>query len=369
MPQPMAHVFIVDNKTFPIHLEYQFAGTTAGFKKQKNISLYADIARVRPGDRAYFYLLRQGFYGPFKIDSGNQGVWWDKLDPTFLQDSLGLRLIYRVKVVADNVYPRGVSEWEALDRYLRYPEKCIWSLVYRKLKGERGCTMIFPWEDDFLLRLIREKNESEDREPLQCAENEHLTWNPKRGEIEIVPEPFPSYNPSNTEHMSLPEDPLTKLRLASGSETNLQAFLTQNYGRFQNSETVFGPLHTISWVGNEVACGVGMQKMDLFVINEDQDTQKFRIIELKKDPPDWQTVWQIERYIDWTKQFVRGADSSNIQPILLCRNLKEVPLSNRIINSFLEFNSSGSALPIRYIECTREGNGVRFHQIAYGASS
>ncbi len=75
--------------------------------------------------------------------------------PTFLQDRLTLRLIYRVRVVADDVYPLGISEWDALDRYLRDPEHCLWSLVYRKLKGERGCTMIFPWEDDFLLKLIR----------------------------------------------------------------------------------------------------------------------------------------------------------------------------------------------------------------------
>ena len=99
---PMAHVFIVDDNTFPVHLEYQFAGTTAGPTRQRSTSLYADIARVRPGDRAYFYLLRQGFYGPFKVDPYGQGVWWDRLYPTFLQDRLRLRLIYRVQVINDN---------------------------------------------------------------------------------------------------------------------------------------------------------------------------------------------------------------------------------------------------------------------------
>ena len=50
----VAHVFIVDARTFPVHLEYQFAGTTAGVNKQRSIGLYADIGRVRPNDRAYF---------------------------------------------------------------------------------------------------------------------------------------------------------------------------------------------------------------------------------------------------------------------------------------------------------------------------
>lgn len=368
MPQPMAHVFIVSNDTFPVHLEYQFAGTTAGRNRQRHIGLYADIARVRSGDRAYFYLLMQGFCGPFKIDPDDQGVWWDNLNPTFLQDKLGLRLIYRVKVVADNVYPFGVSEWDALDRYLRDPDRCLWSLVYRKLKGERGCTMIFPWEDDFLLNLIRDSNEREGRVPLQCSKDEHLIWNPNTGEIEVVSGAFPAYDPPNQEHVSLPEDPIDKLRLASGSETHLQAFLTQNYGRFSDSEVVFGRKETIRWVGNEVACGLGMQKMDLFVINEGRNGQQFRIIELKKDPPDERIVWQFERYIGWTKRFVSGADSQNIQPILLCRNLKERPLSERTIVSFQEFNAVSFALPLKYIECTRDADlgGVRFREIGYG---
>jgi hypothetical protein len=370
MPQPMAHVFIVDNNTFPVHLEYQFAGTTAGPNRPRNVSLYADIARARPGDRAYFYLLRQGFYGPFKVDPDSQGVWWDKLDPTFLQDQLGLRLIYRVRVIADAVYPLGVSEWDALDRYLRDPERCLWSLVYRKLKGERGCTMIFPWEDDFLFKLIQEKNESEGRESLQCEDNEHLTWNRGRGEISVVPGPFPKYSPAKPDHIASPEDPTTQLRTASGSEAHLQAFLTRNYGRFPESEIVFGPTKSIVWVGNEVACGLGMQKIDLFVINEERDTQTFRVIELKKDPPDEQTVSQFERYIDWTKRFVPGANSSNIQPVLLCRNLKKLALSSKTTTSFQRFNAAGLALPVDYIECVRDtaSDRMRFYQVDYGVS-
>ena len=369
MPQPMAHVFIVDDNTFPVHLEYQFAGTTAGTKRQWSTSLYADIARVRPGDRAYFYLLRQGFYGPFKVDPNGQGVWWDRLDPTFLQDRLQRRLIYRVQVVNDSTYPLGVSEWDALDRYLRDPKHCLWSLVYRKLKGERGCTMIFPWEDDFLLKLIREKNESEGRGPIRCGDDEHLTWDRNKGEVSIVPGPFPKYAPSKPEHITPPEDPMIQLRTASGSEVHLQAFLTRNYGRFPESELIFGPTSSIVWVGNEVACGLGMQKIDLFVINEEQGSRRFRVIELKKEPPNEQTVLQFERYIDWTKRFVPGANHLAIQPILLCRNLKRCPLSNKTITSFREFNTAGLALPIVYIECARDtlSNEMRFYEVDYGA--
>lgn len=367
MPQQMAHVFIVDPATFPVHLEYQFAGTTSGLTRQRSIGLYADIARVRPGDRAYFYLLNQGFYGPFLVDPDANGVWWDKLDPSYLQDQLHHRLIYRVAVVADNTYPLAISEWEALDRYLREPERCLWSLVYRKLKGARGCTMIFPWEDDFLFSLIRETNEAKGKRPLQIGEHENITWNAVSREIEVVAGTFPAYAPPSTEHLGTPEDPSIKLRLASGAESYLQAFLTKNYGRFPDTEIVFGKSETLNWVGNEVACGLGMQKIDLFAINGTASNPEFRIIELKKDPPDDRTVWQLQRYIEWTKRFVVGAASHNIQPILLCRNLQRIRHSERVIDSFKAFNAISFALPLQYIECVKiaPSGELRFQKVDY----
>lgn len=359
------HVFIVDENTFPVHLEYRFAGTTAGLGISSHIGLYADIARVRPGDRVYFYRLRKGFYGPFKIDPQSKGVWWDPLNPTYLQDKLKLRLIYRVKVIADNSYPIGISEWESLDKYLRDPEKCMWSLVYRKLKGERGCTAIFPWEDEFLLELIKRKNQENGKLPLRLESNEHLTWDGDKEEIVIREGEFPPYDPPTKEHVSEPPDPLEKVLSRSGTEIHMQAFLTKNYGNFPESEIIFGPTKTLKWVGNEVACGLGMQKMDLFVINEANNEKQFRIVELKKDPPDSKTVEQFHRYIEWTKNFVKGANERNILPVLLCRNLEQQPLTSSVIDSFKEFNNKAKVLPLEYIECIKEGENIRFLKIDY----
>jgi hypothetical protein len=365
MIQPMAHVFIVDSRSFPLHLEYRFAGTYA--PTQRNIGLYADIARVRQGHRAYFYLLKQGFYGPFKVDPDNRGVWWDRLNPTFLEPALGRRLIYRVQVVTDDTYPLVVPEWDALDRYLREPTRCLWSLVYRKLKGARGCTMIFPWEDNFLLALIKESNEKRGRTPLRLRDGEHVTWNAALNEIEILAGGFSEYAVPSDDHVGMPEDPLLGVLLERGGESHLQAFLTKNYGSFPDSEIVFGRTETVTWVGNEVACGLGMQKIDLFVINEDDNGPLFRIIELKKDPPDERTVWQLARYIEWTKRFVPDAESNNIQPVLLCRNLFQMPLSHSTKQSFKEFNDASSARPLKYIECAKsvDPRKARFYEVSY----
>ena len=58
------------------------------------------------------------------------------------------------------VYPKGVSEWEALDeiKNITSPYQMLWSLIYRKLKGNRGNTMITLYESERLISLIRNKN-------------------------------------------------------------------------------------------------------------------------------------------------------------------------------------------------------------------
>lgn len=49
------HVFIVNDDTFPSHLQYLFAGTGAK-NKDEDISLLADIKRVRLNDLVIFYI-------------------------------------------------------------------------------------------------------------------------------------------------------------------------------------------------------------------------------------------------------------------------------------------------------------------------
>lgn len=226
--------------------------------------------------------------------------------------------------------------------------------------------MIFPWEDDFLLGLIRQKNEAVGMHALEIKEGIHLTWNPSSAEIEVRKGNFPEYAPPRDDHISAPEDPAERLRLAAGSESHLQAFLTKNYGNFDNSQAIFGPTESLVWVGNEVACGVGMQKIDLFAINGDEPQRQFKVIELKIDPPTATTVFQLEKYIEWTRRFVPGATEGNIEPILLCRNLNQTPLPQDVKDSFHSFNQAHLALPVKYVECTNtRDDSLRFLEVRY----
>jgi hypothetical protein len=58
------------------------------------------------------------------------------------------------------IYAKGVTEREALDeiKLIQSPNQILWSLIYRKLKGNRGNTMITIYESERLFKLLRNKN-------------------------------------------------------------------------------------------------------------------------------------------------------------------------------------------------------------------
>lgn len=158
----MVHVFIVNEKTFKYHLEYMFAGTGASDKlspflqnatatfnasTERNLmGMIADISRIRIGDKIIFYLqatrnYEGQFFGTFKV---TDNPFWDENDDTnYLKDNMEKGLSYRVKIEPDVVYPKGVTEHQlldSLDDIDKVSDMC-WSLIYRKLKGNRGCTI------------------------------------------------------------------------------------------------------------------------------------------------------------------------------------------------------------------------------------
>jgi len=165
------HVFIVDTITFKYHLEYLFAGTGAkesyiDFNGQPNTSLHyavennllgmiADSQRIRKGNYIIFYLQQNfsqnvyegKFYGIFKAKEDLSFL--DNNDKNqFLKEELVKSLTFRTFLEPYEVYSKGVTEWGALDeiRYIQSPNQMLWSLIYRKLKGNRGNTMITIYE-------------------------------------------------------------------------------------------------------------------------------------------------------------------------------------------------------------------------------
>ena len=108
------------------------------------------------------------------------------------------------------VFPRGITEWQALDeiRNLTSPNQMLWSLISRKLRGNRGNTMITIYETERIVDLLRREN---------------------------------------------------------GNRAHLQMYIVQNIGRNPSIDNALGISDNVEWIGNEVACGVGMQRIDIMV--------------------------------------------------------------------------------------------------------
>ena len=72
----------------------------------------------------------------------------------------------------------------------------------------------------------------------------------------------------------------------------------------------------ICWFANEVYTGMGMQRIDVLLILEQERQREFRILELKTNPISMLALErQLRRYILWIGSFVARPDDI-IQPVL-----------------------------------------------------
>ena len=378
------HVFIVDDITFKIHLEYMFAGTGAKDKKidfnntQSSklhysteaglIAMMADGCRIRKDDLIIFYLQEKSkkhegrFFGIFQAK--DNGIFLDNNDgKQFLKNELKKSLTFRILIKPYEVYAKGVTEWEALDeiKNIGAPYQMLWSLIYRKLKGNRGNTMITIYESERLIDLIRSKNNN-----LKVLFlNKTLSYDSKTCEIKTIDDKK-LYTGRNEDINILPRL-INKYNSGKAHESHLQMYITQNLGLGTNKslDNALGINNKkIEWIGNEVSCGVGMQRIDvMFSINE-SDTQRLLFpIELKAVLASQDNTRQLTRYIDWIEQYYKPNRISTIQPTLICK--KGLSLSSSIKQTFYDFNKRAGILPLKYIEYEIVNGDIVFNQIAY----
>jgi hypothetical protein len=381
------HVFIVDTTTFKYHLEYLFAGTGAkdniiDFNNNPDTSLnhttennlvgmIADSQRVRKGDFVIFYLQQNysvkvwegKFYGIFKVKEDLSFL--DNNDSNqFLKQELIKSLTFRTLLEPFEVYSKGVTEWEALDeiKYIQSPNQMLWSLIYRKLKGNRGNTMITIYESERLFKLLRDKNNR------QILSGQKFTFNVQTQEIN-------QYNTTHNytgrkEKINILPRLIKKYKDNKAFETHLQAYIVQNIGRKTNISLDHSLLNgwTIEWLGNEVSCGVGMQRIDVMLSLVNGNIKIVLPIELKSVEASTENVIQIQRYVDWLEQYYIPNRISDIQPVLISKKISNKTSINykNIIESFKQFNKKNNrCMPIKYIEYELEDNNLIFQEIIY----
>lgn len=323
------HVFIVNSQTLNVHLRYQFAGT-GSMEKDEHFGLLADILRVRAGDNVIFYLetrgsddIEGGFFGIFKVADVTPLVFHEAGDHTYLFDDLEKKLIYRTRTVPHEIYARGVPERYALDYLPLYSKEILWSLIYRKLKAKRGCTPLFPEESDRLISMIRDINKGS---ALLSNGNTGYGYDAVR-ELIHQAEPPLRYEGAITAPDPSPFNEVAR-RARSRTlafEQHLQAYFTQFAGENSELNQITGDKSELLWLGNEVPCGVGMQKIDILTIlrRPKSEAKEYRIIELKDRAGDIQpsVVEQVRRYIQWASEdfgkHLKDAHNWNIKPIIV----------------------------------------------------
>jgi hypothetical protein len=386
------HVFIVDVTIFSVHLEYLFAGTGAkdmnvDFNNSENTILHhtnenllanmmADASRIRAGDQIIFYLQQNfskkifegKFYGIFKAQTD-----WSFLDHNdgeqYLTKELKKSLTFRLLIQPYKVYSEGVTEWEALDeiKNIQSPNQMLWSLIYRKLKGNRGNTMITIYETERLCQLIRDKNS---RQEINVGKNK-LSFDQCSQQITLTTENSNIYA-GRKESINLLPRLVAKYQDNKSFEVHLQAYIVKNIGKKINNSldnNILGEKFDFEWLGNEVSCGVGMQRIDV-MLSVKENSQRILIpIELKAVEASIINVKQIQRYIDWIEQYYTPNRQSDIRPVLVSKKIKnkESERYREIIAAFNEFNSVNSRRceNLKYIEYYLDNNDFVFDSITY----
>lgn len=369
----MAHVFIVDEKTIKVHLKYLFAGTGAkdydcNFLFDSNVEIkptverllsgmVADISRIRKGDNILFYLQQSSkhegmFFGSFKAVS-EPFLCTDN----YLEPKLEKHLTFRVLIEPDEVYQKGITERDCLDSLagISHPSEMCWSLIYRKLKANRGCTMITDYEYESIMAKIRNIN----TKPIS---NNSLDYDPSN--YEICSSSEKEEYKGKMKSLDIKNRLLYKQSRNNSYESHLQAYILQNLENIPTLPVIDSP---ITWIGNEVSCGVGMQSIDVAFIQETKNEAHFIICELKDEQPIEYIKKQIEKYVQWMKEYIIPTYDKKvvIHPTIVAPKPKERTLEmfNSIKESTIFRSSILDINEIRYIGFTIKDKNITFEEV------
>ncbi len=307
----MTHVFVVNEQTFKVHLEYMFAGTgyaenepnflyahkqntPSGYTEKTLVGMIADISKVRVNDLVVFYVTGcKKFFGFFQIASE---PFFELKSTNYLGKELDKYLPFRVKIKPYLVFNKGISEHQALDdlRIVEHPYQMCWSMIYRKLTGLRGCSFLTDYESSNLNLLISSNNKN-------CLYSENYTYDSIKQEI-VKSEEKHLYMGDTSIPLTIRE----RLLKVSGSfEVHLQSYITQNFDKLPLSKILLPNDVVKCWIGNEVVCSVGEQRIDVLMISETKHNYYIRVCELKYETPSEKIIKeQIGWYIRWIQQYI-----------------------------------------------------------------
>ena len=330
------HLLIVGEKTLPIHLEYNFVGvhknndcswdniTISGNNENTQAYVYADFCGLHAGSEILLYLekpkldnIREGgrFIGIFEVVSPR--LFYEP-NGDYLKEELNRNLIYRLRIQPKIIYSQGVSEWQAIDEMTDFKSvlDIPWSIIYRKLVGGRGCTPLLPHEAEIMRKMldmrnhgliINHENLSFDFTTLSLVQNinESLEY---KGNTEFFQDIGPRliHLIQNTDRKWEPQ---------------LQAYLMQEIRRNDELTNQLFPNTNITWIGNEIYAGAGMQRIDILIYSENDLNKFIHLIELKAVEANSYTASQMNRYIKWIKSHIPNISINQIIPTVIAPSI------------------------------------------------
>jgi len=335
------HLFVVDEISLKYHIEYGFVGT-GNSSNNFNIGLWKDIARLKIDDKIVFYVQKtKKFYGFFKVVSHPFFDNTHYLQPNplpYLGDKSNVILQYRALIEADTVFSNGIDEFDLVDILPNNVIDILWSILYRKLKGGRGCSPIFAHEFDIIFNKISTNNTPLGGNSFTFS-NSQITSSLNRNNYQGT------QNNPNIKNLILSNN---------YSEHHLHALLIEYLPNL-----IF---NNIIWLGNEVYSGAGMQAIDILTKKK---KNVFNIIELKKGEVPKDITNQISKYIQWIKNRFQNFTKRNYHPVIIGYKIIGTRKKTLRKNEFINFNNQKVSSPIQYFEYEVVTNGIKFNKIDY----
>jgi hypothetical protein len=152
-------------------------------------------------------------------------------------------------------------------------------------------------------------------------------------------------------------------------EAHLQAYMVASIlkGSNRSLDSALFENHSLKWLGNEVSCGVGMQRIDILTQTTVSDEIIISPIELKAVSAQGKNLKQIQRYVDWLKLYYLPTMPGKVKPVLVTKDFKvgDEDSKEQLFSDIQDFNlANGDCLPLVWVTFRFEGDELVFEKQA-----
>lgn len=369
-----AHIFNVDDRTFPVHRDRGFCGVgkpgTPVHSRQEVLrqiktfsGILTDLQGTRPNDLVFFYERQRGYHGVYQI------LTPPFFDPQeiygvgdFSEHAVGADLPFRLLVRCIAYFPEPVPE----DLLFSTPayERTFWIPFFRKIQGPRGCITIDPEAGQSLLELLIKVN----------GAPRDYQFHPFYYDMQTGGWSIPKLTEdSGNDGSSGGEEELWLLDvpLKPGKPVLLEDYLRGWLLRHLDSPTnedlrrIFGPASHIEWFANNVPYHVAQRNIDLLIYHrtprgeliEPSLRYKYSVVELKRDWVEPDSIEQVIGYAKWVANRLASGEVDIVRPYIIARRFRPTTLEAA---RAIHFNRTG----IRLVEYEVVGeDAISFREV------